>query len=164
MKEIDISDLLGVWFHDVKINRISVDYVKREVEFECVIPVGAWNSPNWYGITRGEIKGSLFLTGLFYFVVEPPDANYPYDDSKGIEITSEGSATTKEFTERSRLAASLLALHHRSATTKEFTEKYAAHLSAMPQDLPEEAFLHWFYVSDWNTFIFVAATDVHFRT
>jgi len=141
MKEIDISDLLGVWFHDVKINRISVDYVKREVEFECVIPVGAWNSPNWYGITRGEIKGSLFLTGLFYFVVEPPDANYPYDDSKGIEITSEGSATTKEF-----------------------TEKYAAHLSAMPQDLPEEAFLHWFYVSDWNTFIFVAATDVHFRT
>jgi len=140
MKEIDVSDLLGIWFHDVKINRISADYVKREVEFEYVIPVGFWNSPNRYGITEGEIKGSLFMTGLLFLVVEPPDANYPYDDSEGIEITSEGPATTEEF-----------------------AAKYAARLSGMPQDLPEDAFLHWFYVADWNTFIFVAATGMRFR-
>lgn len=140
MKEIDVSDLVGIWFHDVKVSRISVDYVKREVELECVIPVGFWNSPNRYGITDGEIKGSLFVTGLLYLVVEPPDANYPYDDSEGIEITSEGSATTEEF-----------------------KAKYAAYLLKMPQDLPAEAFLHWFYVADWNSFIFVAATGMQFR-
>ncbi len=140
MKEIDVSDLAGIWFHDVKISHIRVDYVKRVAELECIIPVGDWNSPNRYGITEGEIKGSLFMTGLLYLVIEPPDANYPYEDSEGIEITSEGSATTEEF-----------------------KTKYADHLSGLPQDLPEQAFLHWFYVAEWNTFIFVAATGIYFR-
>ncbi len=140
MKEIDISELLGIWFHDVEVSRISIDYVKREVELDCIIPIGFWNSPNRDGLTEGEKRGRLLLTGLLFISIEPPDENYPYEDSDGIAITSEGSATTAEF-----------------------KEKYAAHLAKMPQSLPEEAFIHYFYVVDWNTFIFVAARDAAFQ-
>lgn len=136
MREIDLSDLVGIWFHDVKVSRIGVDYVTREVELECAIPVGWWNSPNRLGLTEGEKKGTLHLTGLLYLVIEPPDAGYPYEDSEGIEITSEGPVTP---------------------------ERFETHLARMPRDLPAEAFLHFFFVSEWNAFIFVAATGALFR-
>ena len=136
VREIDISDLIGIWFHDVRVSRISIDYVRREVELECTIPVGWWNSPNREGLTEGEKKGTLVLTGLLYLVLEPPDANYPYEDSQGIEVTGTGPVAPEQF---------------------------AVHLSRMPQDLPEEAFLQYFYVSEWNAYIFVAATGALFR-
>ena len=141
MKEIDVSDLLGIWFHDVEVSRISVDYVKREIKLTCTIPIGFWNTPNRDGLTEGEKRGTLLLTGLLFVSFEPPDENYPYEDGEGITITSEGSATTAEFKER-----------------------YAAYLAKMPQNLPEEAFLHYFYVVDWNTFIFVAARNAIFQS
>lgn len=141
MKEIDISDLVGIWFHDVVVSRVTVDYIKREAEIECMIPVGWWNSPNRFGLTDGEIRGRLLFTGLLFLVMEPPDANYPYEDSEGIEITSEGSVISEAFPK----------------------EKYADYLSRLPQNLPAEAFLHYLYVTDWNNFIFVAAMDVSFH-
>ncbi|MGI4788352.1 MAG: hypothetical protein ACRYFS_05825 [Janthinobacterium lividum] len=137
MKEINLSDLAGIWFHDVQISRISVDYIKRQAEFEFTIPVGWWNSPNRRGLTEGELKGTLLFTKLLYFVMEPPAANYPYEDSIGIEITSEGPATPQSIGQ--------------------------AYISRLPQDLPPEAFLHYFFVNEWNAFIFVAATNAVFR-
>jgi hypothetical protein len=136
MREIDISDLGGIWFHDVKVNHISIDYVKRQVELDYVLPIGFWNTPNRDGLTDGEKKGKLVFTGLLYWVMEPPDENYSYEDSEGIEITDEGSVTK---------------------------EKFEIYLSKMPQDLPADAFLHYFYVCEWNSFIFVAATGAHFQ-
>ena len=137
MREINISDLAGVWFHDVKVSRISVDYIKRAVEFECTIPVGFWNSPNDHGVTDGELKGTLVLTGLLYFVMEPPAPDYPYEDSVGIEITAEGPVIPREID--------------------------MDYVSKFPQDLPDEAFLHYFFVNEWNAFIFIAATNAIFQ-
>ena len=137
MREIDFSDLVGIWFHDVKVSHICVDYVKRVAELECTIPVGFWNSPNRHGVTEGEIKGTVVMTGLLYFVMEPPDPNYPYEYSEGIEITSEGPVPPGGFD--------------------------TANASKLPQNLPDEAFQHWFFVNDWNAFIFVAAMDALFQ-
>jgi hypothetical protein len=134
MRAINISEVVGIWFHDVTISRINVDYVKREVQFECTIPVGWWNSPNRTGQTEGEIKGTLVLIGLLYLVMEPPDANSPFEDSEGIEVTSEGPVTSEKFD-----------------------------LLKLPHDLPEEAFLHYFFVNEWNSCIYVAATGAQFR-
>ena len=114
MKEIDFSDLAGIWFHDVRVGRIRVDYVERVAELECTIPVGFWNSPNRYGITEGEIKGTIVLTGLLYFVMEPPDPRYPYDDGSGVEITDEGPVPAGGLE--------------------------TANASKLPHDLPDEAF------------------------
>ncbi len=135
MREIDVSDILGIWFHDVTIQRICIDYFKREVALEYVLPIGFWNSPNREGLTEGEKKGTLILTGLLYLVMEPPDENYNYDDSEGIEITSEGPVQKGNFKS----------------------------LPNMPQNLPEDAFIHYFYVCEWNSCIFVAATGAHFQ-
>jgi hypothetical protein len=134
MRAINISEVVGIWFHDVTISRINVDYVKREVQFECTIPVGWWNSPNRTGQTEGEIKGTLVLTGLSYLGLKPPDVNLADVDREGIEVTSEGSVTPEEFD-----------------------------ISKLPHDLPEETFLHYFFVTDWNASIYVAATGVQFR-
>jgi hypothetical protein len=136
MKEINISDLLGIWFHDVKVRHISIDYFKREVVLEFILPVGFWNSPNRFGLTDGEIEGTLVFTGLLYWVMQPPDEDYSYADTEGIEITTAGSVKKEDF---------------------------KSPLPDMPQDLPEDAFLHYFYISEWNSFIFVAATDVRFQ-
>ena len=138
MKTIDVSDLLGVWFHDVEVGHISVDYASRVVELECIIPVGAWNSPNRLGITNGEIKGCLVFSGLLYFVMEPPASNYPYEDGSAIVITSEGPVMPGKID--------------------------MSYVSKLPQDLSDDAFLHWFFVNDWNAFIFVAATGVSFHS
>ena len=139
MKEIDVSDLLGIWFHDVEVSRINIDYSRREVELEYTLPIGWWNSPNRENLTEGEKKGKLLFTGLLFVVIEPPDQNHPYQDGEGIVITGEGAATTAEF-----------------------REKCASHLTKIPKNLPEEAFLHYFYVADWNAFVFVAATEAAF--
>lgn len=136
MKEIDISELAGVWFHDITVNRIDIDYSKRKVVFECIIPVGFWNSPNRYGLTDGEIKCTLNISGLIYLLMEPPDKNSKYENTGVIEIIGEGSVTQ---------------------------DKFEVQLSRMPQNLPEDAFLHYFYVCEWNSFIFIAATGISFQ-
>lgn len=140
MRKIDISDLLGMWFHDVNISRIAIDYVKKQVELEFSIPVGFWNSPNRFGITDGEVKGTLVLTGLLYLVIDPPDNGPCNLDYEGIEITYDGSATTESSTEKSLVD-----------------------IAGLPRDLPEEAFIHWFWVNDWNSNIYVAAMGLHFE-
>jgi hypothetical protein len=33
----------------------------------------------------------------------------------------------------------------------------------LPHPVPEEAFVHWFFVNEWNSFIHVAATDAAFE-
>ena len=137
MREIDISDLLGIWFHDVRVNNICIDYFKREVALECVLPIGFWNSPNREGLSEGDKEGTLVFTGLLYIVIEPPDETYCYEDSKGIEISGEGSIQRGEF---------------------------KSPLPKLPRDLPEDAFIHYFHVSEWNAGFFVAATGVHFKS
>lgn len=137
MREIDVSELLGIWFHDVRVNRICIDYFEKKLTLECVIPIGFWNSPNREGLTEGEKKGTLIFTGLLYLVIEPPDESYDYENSEGIEISGECSVQRGQF---------------------------KSPLPNMPRDLPEDAFIHYFHVSDWNAGLFVAATGAHFKS
>lgn len=134
MREIDISEVVGIWFHDVRVSRVKIDYVRREVELDCVIPVGWWNSDNPEGQVGKERRGALLFTGLQYLVVEPPDSRYPYEDSEGIEITDAGLVTLEKFD-----------------------------LSRLPTDLPEDAFIQYFFVNEWNACILVAATGASFQ-
>lgn len=133
MKQIDISGIVGIWFHDVTINDINIDYIHKEVSMNCTIPIGLWNSPNRFNISGGELRGNLVLSGLQYIVIEPPDIDNGFYDCDGIEITSEGSVTSERI------------------------------LSKLPQDLPDDAFLQYFFVTEWNACIYVAATDIRFE-
>lgn len=126
---------MGLWFHDVEVSRINIDYAKREVAFDCAIEIGFWNTPNRENLTEGVKRTTLIMSGLLYIFIQPPDEGYPYEDSEAITIGSEGSVTPEKFKEQ---------------------------WSQLPNDLPEDAFLHYFYVEEWNRGIFVAATGARF--
>ena len=78
--------------------------------------------------------GALTLTGLFYFI-EPPHPTYPFETAEGIEITADGALSSLP-----RPPALLL-----------------------PSVDEHKAFTHYFFVNDWNAFIYVAATGAQFE-
>jgi hypothetical protein len=75
-------------------------------------------------------KGELKVSGLLYWVIEPPDANYPYGESKQLWVDA-GILESANFKPSVRL----------------------------PEPLPRGSFASWFFVQDWNSFMYVAAMD-----
>lgn len=82
-----------------------------------------------------EASGALTLTGLLYVSVGPPDSNYPFEEG-GLEISYDGPVETTDF---------------------------KAPIPRLPAPLPEDAFAHCFFINNWNSFMFVAATGAHFE-
>ncbi len=74
----------------------------------------------------------LTLSQLLFCVMEAPDSKYPYQEEKPLWIGA-GSVENSE----------------------------APSSTQLPKPLPEGAFVHWFFVNDWNAFIHVAAMDAH---
>lgn len=79
-------------------------------------------------------RGTLRFSGLLSCAVEPP-REFPLRFNRGLWITSDGSLPDS----RVQIAVSL------------------------PTTLPENAFCHYFFASDVNAFIVVAATDASFE-
>lgn len=82
-----------------------------------------------------EASGVLTLTGLLYIAVEPPFPNYPYEED-GLEISYDGPVETTDF---------------------------KAPTPNLPESLPDDAFAHCFFINNWNSFMFVAATGAYFE-
>ena len=76
----------------------------------------------------------VILTGLVYFVVEAPDSRYAFHEARPLRIDAG-------------------------------VEKLASEASSviLPQQLPEGSFTFWIYVTNWNSFIHVAATHASFE-
>ena len=77
--------------------------------------------------------GKLTLSGLLFCVIEPPDFRYTYPKIEGLWITGSGPIESAEI------------------PTK------------LPTQLPEGAFVHCFYISNWNASIYLAAMDARFE-
>lgn len=140
MIELNLSSLTGnpypnASFHDSKIHTICLDYVSHEATLDCELdiygPDDSYNGPDY---TR---RGILKLTGLLYFVIEPPDARYPYD-AEGIGITDDDPVEGTIFS----------------------TPPNLPKLDAQDADA---AFVHWLFVDTWNAFIFFAAKGASFE-
>jgi hypothetical protein len=71
----------------------------------------------------------LFLSGLVFCIVEPP--TIPYTDSKvrGLWIASSGAVKPEQ---RSK---------------------------GLPESIPDGAFVHFFFINNWNASIYLAAMD-----
>lgn len=82
-----------------------------------------------------EALGALTFTGLLYISVEPPYSTYSFEED-ALEISSDGPVETTDF---------------------------KAHMPKLPEPLPEDAFTHCFYINNWNSFMFVAATGATFQ-
>ena len=79
-------------------------------------------------------RGTLRFSGLLSFAVEPP-RDLPLRLNKGLWVTSDGSLPD------SRVNISI----------------------SLPTAIPENAFCHYFFASDTNSFIVVAATEARFE-
>jgi hypothetical protein len=61
-------------FHDAQVTSVGIDYVKREARLLIDLWVGELRSDN-EELREAYRKGELRLSGLLYWVIEPPHAN-----------------------------------------------------------------------------------------
>lgn len=78
-------------------------------------------------------NGRLILKELLFFVIEAPDQNYISKKINELWISDSGPVQKLEIK------------------------------SNLPTQLPEDIFVHYFFISDWNAFIFVAAKNAFFE-
>ena len=121
-------------FHDAKIEDLKIDYINNIASLHIELYVG---DPNAAYENEREIKrrGKLQFTGLVYCAIDPPDAKYPYSDVKGLWLASDGPVDPSGTSANARL----------------------------PQDIPADAFVHSFYINDWNSNIYISAKDASFE-
>ena len=119
--------------HDAAIEKIALDYVRREAVFECALCVG---DPATLEVGPREVRqrGRLVFSGLLYCAIEPPDASYPFQEAGGLWLSSNGPAGREQVSS-----------------------------TRLPQPLPEGAIAHWLFISDWNAFIHIAAEAARFE-
>ena len=131
-----LDELSATWrngLHDAQVNRLSIDYVQREVVLELNVWVGDLAS-DLLSVREAYRMGTLVLSGLLFCCIDPPDARYPYQQGKAVTIDT--------------------------GTVK--TLNSPPHAS-LPTELPTGAFTQWFFVQEWNAFIYVAATHAQIR-
>jgi hypothetical protein len=66
--------------HDAELLQINVNYAQRKLALTLDVWVGDLDGP----VEKREAyrKARIEIVGLQFFVIEPPDPNYPYCDSK----------------------------------------------------------------------------------
>lgn len=124
----DLADTLPNGFHDAHISSVSIDYVKRDARLIIDLWVGVPSEDQ--ELREAYRQGELKLAGLLYWVIEPPDANYPYGESRQLWVDG-GALESASFKPSVKL----------------------------PEPLPDGAFASWFFVQHWNSFMYVSAMD-----
>lgn len=119
-------------FHDSVIERIELDYLKRNACLHLQINTGDPDAEGPGERDRRE-AGALTISGLLFLVMEPPDETYPYQSNEGLWIKDD-----------------------------EITSQTPGISAQLPWNLPQDAFVHRFFVDEWNSFIYVAGTHAEF--
>lgn len=124
----DLAASLPNGFHDSALKVVTIDYVKREAKLSLEIWMGdcdAVSAADREAYRQAEVS----LSGLFFFVCEPPSAGYPYN-VKGEVTIDIGSVETLTTPPSPTLPST-----------------------------PVGCFVNWIFVGAWNAFIYVAAQD-----
>ena len=79
-------------------------------------------------------NGILSFDYLQFFVAQPPDGQHNFENSSGLTVAGDGALQDTEFKQS---------------------------LPELPV-VDEDAFVHWFYIVEWNSFIFVSAKKAAF--
>jgi hypothetical protein len=124
----ELADTLPNGFHDAQISSVSIDYVERQARLNIDLWVGVPSEDE--ELREAYREGELKLSGLLYWVIEPPDANYPYGKLEQLWVDA-GSLESASFKPSVKL----------------------------PEPLPAGAFASWIFVQGWNSFMYLAAMD-----
>lgn len=135
IEEIEMT--LPNGFHDACIEKLNIDYDKQEARIELLIDV---SSPQLHEKKMQSMprKGTLTLSGLLFFVIEPPDHQYFSQNQKAerLWIADSGPVASSKKLEL---------------------------LSAIPTASSKNIFSHYFFIRNWNSFIIVAAAEARFE-
>ena len=123
-----LEESLPNGFHDAQLKTVFIDYVEHQLTMDLEILVGVPEA-----IDPDEYRSAtLIATGLYFFIIDPPDAKHPFitkDTPLGVSGDDEWPAS---------LADLRVGLNQ---TNSDFT-------------------YHRFFCDDWNSFVYVAAADV----
>jgi len=128
-------------FHDATLTRLEVDYLARRATFSLRVWVG---DPDAEERSMRQISrtGKLVVTGLLFCALDPPDRRCLYEYPQGlVGLGGLWIADDGEVTE----------------------EQPAGAASKLPLPLPSDAFLHYFFLNDWNSFIYIAGREATFQ-
>ncbi|WP_058186198.1 hypothetical protein [Terracidiphilus gabretensis] len=116
-------------FTDAEINACAINYEKRT----AVIHINLRGNPPDSLLHDEYRKAAITLSGMFYFAIDPPDADHLFYPQRPIQVDGH------------------------SENALEFPS-----FAYLKPKLPENAFCCRFYVHDWNSFIHIAAKDADF--
>lgn len=93
MTLVELENTLPNGLHDSEVQRVAVDYEKRKLVLDVAVWVGRMSDPP----ERREAykSGQIEISGLIFFVMEPPDAKYPFRDS--VKLTIDGCDMSKKL-------------------------------------------------------------------
>ena len=130
----ELADTLPNGFHDSALQNLSVDYVRRTAQMEMSIKVGDSDGP---AEQRDDVRDArVEASGVLFFVVDPPDPRPGYDFKSPGELWVVDGYETRSIPEFTKLI------------TRDMLES-----------LPPEAFVHSFFISEWNSYLHIAARD-----
>jgi hypothetical protein len=89
----ELEHTLPNGLHDSEVRRVAVDYEKRKIVLDVAVWVGGMNDPQER--REGYKSSRIELSGLIFFVMEPPDAKYPFRDS--VKLTIDGCDMSKNL-------------------------------------------------------------------
>lgn len=120
-------------FHNSEIRSIYLDYEKAEATFLMEIDRSSPNREKREFPRQGRLK----LKKLLYFVIDPPAVSFVTDNGlrKGKLWVTSDSSDFNLFKKCPQL----------------------------PTPFPDGSFQHWFFLSNQNCFIYIAAMDASFQ-
>jgi len=133
---MDFNHLLNhphATFHNSILERVEIDYVGKKACLQFQISTGDPNSKE-QSVRKSMRSRQLNITDLLFLTIEPPDEKYPHQKASGLWIDA-----------------------------GEVGDGIPKSMPKLPKNMLPGAFVHWFYVNDWNSFIYLSATGAEFN-
>lgn len=121
-------------FHDALLNNLILDYLSRNAEFHMELCVGDPQSKD-ADERETHAKKILIFKGFLFCILEAPDPTYNFIEKGGLWITGDGPISKLKSVEHADLL----------------------------KRIPKDSFGHYFFNSDWNSFIYIAAQSAVFK-
>jgi hypothetical protein len=136
MKKINLDVLLGDNYEFADLHDSTITTIFTDYVARKAIFTIEINIGNIEVESERETRATGILTfeQLQYFVAESPDGHHNFDNSIGLTVSGDGSLQDTKF----KTALPILPV------------------------VDDDAFVHWFYINEWNSSIFISAKNVTF--
>jgi len=140
MRIEEIIKSLPNGFHDAELKSINLDYLEKKAVLFLDIWTGDLTSHDT-GLRETYKAGILEIEKFLFFSIEAPDQRY--------EFPANGSVT--------------IDLWPLDLLKDKLKGELFQSITKIIETLPKEIFSAWIYVSNWNAFIYFAASNAAFR-